>query len=668
MFKFYWNFDVPKIPNESHDKSKTNTMKLTGILVVVLLTTSLSAQLTPKEQAVENFRQYFAENAYRGHQLTKNKVEQLTAQQCIDLLGSDGRFTDLVEGQERIEREKMNLAHSTKPQNEVSGLLEKALNRMWRIAQTYRGKSYDEYKGDETLIRLFKAINNYSKIESDRGSITSGRFHVSCFAIPTAAVNTYFCLFDAMEHIEKGKEKAELAINANKNLLQMSYQSWTQPYRGDETDKNVVSVERFRKHVWWVGGNGLAYRSLLPTAAAMQSVEMMDVLATVSKGGLSSVSQNTYDEAFWTEGFTADGAGWGHGMQCLIWGYPISGASSALSLVDNFKETPWAKQLEDENAQALLNYFRGSAWYYYKGYIPPCLGRGSMAFSGLGEDMIKTDAMIKGTVDGWLSSYSENEQQELLDLQKDIRDKRITMDGYLGGYYNGTRWFFNNDNLIKKNPDYYTFISMASVRCDGIEMAHTMADKFNFFTCDGMTFYMKSGNEYHQAIGAWNLTAFPGVTSRQVDDSRLVPMTNWRGYCSKHNFAGAATSGGENAVSGFIFEKMNASDKKDVNDKTDREDPNDFIYGVKAHKAWFMVDDYTVALGAGITNLHADMEGDIWTTIDQTHYNNEMQFFSNGKQTGAKGSKSVQLSDKKLMWASQKGGFAYAVLPEHTTG
>ena len=41
---------------------------------------------------------------------------------------------------------------------------------------------------------------------------------------------------------------------------------------------------------------------------------------------------------------------------------------------------------------------------------------------------------------------------------------------------------------------------------------------------------------------------------------RLRPVTNWRGYCSKHNFVAAATSGDENAVAGYIFERMNASD------------------------------------------------------------------------------------------------------------
>ena len=73
------------------------------------------------------------------------------------------------------------------------------------------------------------------------------------------------------------------------------------------------SISRFRNHVWWVGGNALAYRSLLPVAAMYRSIPMVDLLAEVCQRGISMTSQNTYSEAFWTEGFTADGAGWGHG-------------------------------------------------------------------------------------------------------------------------------------------------------------------------------------------------------------------------------------------------------------------------------------------------------------------------------------------------------------------
>ena len=139
-------------------------------------------------------------------------------------------------------------------------------------------------------------------------------------------------------------------------LKVLGLQAYTQPLRHDETDKNVVSIERFRNHVWWVGGNALAYRSLLPVAAMYSSVPMVDALAEVCRRGISVTSQLTLHDSFWTEGFTADGAGWGHGKQCLIWGYPIDGTFNALNMLGMLKGTPWAERLSRENAQVILNF------------------------------------------------------------------------------------------------------------------------------------------------------------------------------------------------------------------------------------------------------------------------------------------------------------------------
>ena len=60
----------------------------------------------------------------------------------------------------------------------------------------------------------------------------------------------------------------------------------------------MVSIDRFRKHVWWVGGNALSYRPVLQAALIKRSEKMIDVLASVSKSAISPVSQNTYDKAF----------------------------------------------------------------------------------------------------------------------------------------------------------------------------------------------------------------------------------------------------------------------------------------------------------------------------------------------------------------------------------
>lgn len=258
--------------------------------------------------------------------------------------------------------------------NDVALFLTEAYNRIWKIAEAYRKGELS--KKDALCDKYLKAIILYGNIETGRpNNNTATRFHASCFAIPTAAVNTYFAFLKQMDDVEAGKNKNALLKDACDMLKTVALQAWTQPFRNDETDNNVVQIERFRNHVWWVGGNALAYRSLLPVAFMYKSIPMVDVLSEVCQRGISMTSQNTFNKTFWTEGFTVDGAGWGHGKQCLVWGYPIDGTSNALAILSTLKGSPWAKQLTRENVDALLNFFRGSNWYYYKGYNLPCLDR-----------------------------------------------------------------------------------------------------------------------------------------------------------------------------------------------------------------------------------------------------------------------------------------------------
>lgn len=206
--------------------------------------------------------------------------------------------------------------------------------------------------------------------------------------------------------------------------------------------------------VWWVGGNALGYRALLPVAAMFSSVPMVDVVAEVCLGAISVTSQNTYYKAFWREGFTADGAGWGHGTQCLIWGYPIHGTAAALGILNTLKGTPWEKKLKLENTTALMNFFRGGNWYYYKGYRLPCLDRYSAVYDPK-RVSIPYSGLLNDVITHWKDSFSPEEQQELLQLKQEVDRNDIRMGNYCSGMYQGTRWFFNNDDLIKKTPDYH---------------------------------------------------------------------------------------------------------------------------------------------------------------------------------------------------------------------
>ena len=584
-----------------------------------------------KEAAIDSMRSYFARHGY-----SYRKGEQQSYLQDIALLQADGTFGDLRDS-DVGKKNKGNQADS-------GGPITIAYNRVWRIVEAFKNNRLSWDKDKDVWNRCLKAIVHYGQLEIARPN-NNGRVHSSCFAIPTAAVYIYFCALPQMDASENGTHKDELLKEACDMLKIVALQAWTQPLRHNETDENVVSIPRFRNHVWWVGGNALGYRSLLPVAMMYRSIPMVDLLMEICQNALSATSQNTYEDAFWTEGFTADGAGWGHGMQCLVWGYPIDGTSNALNMMGMLKGTPWERQLSRKNVDALMNYFRGSNFYYYKGYILPCLDRYSMVYK-TEQAAIRYQGMLKSLLSDWRSSFTEKELTELEQLYAETRKNEIRMEDY--PVYNGTRWFFNNDDLVKKNDDYHIIVNMASVRCDGLESAHTFADAYNYYVTDGGTLFQKTGNEYKKAFGAYDVTAYPGVTAREGME-RLRPVTNWRGYCSKHNFAAAATSGDENAVAGYIFEKMNASDKKDVNDRGDSDRKDNVLYGVKAYKSYFMMGDYLVALGAGITNLTPNVPGTIRTTIEQTEHTDSV----------------YRYKGKDINWIVQQGKFAYSVFPQY---
>ncbi|MDE6349149.1 MAG: polysaccharide lyase [Bacteroides sp.] len=585
-----------------------------------------------KEQAILSYRNYFARNGYRKGGISAKGWEKNDA-----LLQADGTFSDLDD----------RLVGKSFDGNEANSgaIIVEALNRLWTLSEAFKSGLADTERHAALWDKWQKAILHYGRLETGRPN-NSRRFHSSCFAIPTAAMNIYFCHLPLMDAVERGDNR-DTQLSAVCDMLKMlALQAWTQPYRGDDTDRNVVQTDRFRNHVWWVGGNALGYRSLLPVAFMFRSAPMVDLLAEICRKAISATSQNTYNESFWNEGFTADGAGWGHGKQCLIWGYPIDGTLNALNMLGILKGSPWEQKLTRENVEALMNYFRGGNYYYYKGYILPCLDRYSMSYRPEATE-IRYNGMLKQLLNDWSAFFTDAEQQELKQLLAESREKSIRMEAY-GDNYNGTRWFFNNDDLIKKNERYHIMVNMASSRCDGLESATGFADNYNFYTADGATFFQKSGNEYRKAFGAYDVTALPGVTAREGMD-RLTPVTNWRGYCSRHNFAAAATRGGENAVAGFIYEKMNGSDKEGVNDKGDHATENPTLYGVKAYKSYFMLGDYLVALGAGITNKQPGLEGNIRTTIEQTEKTGDVYTYRG----------------KGIEWTIQQGKFAYSVFPEY---
>ena len=612
------------------------------ILIGLLCISNLYATDNEKAETIRRLRQEFTTH------INGTPVTAYTLQESLALIDAEGRFTDKRAEEEVIIRNNYaagtNMAHCI----QINNLTRDCFERLQVIAESYRGKKNldPQDNGVQTLLR---GIAFYGKMENERNNDAPGRFHASCFATPRAAVKIYFALLDLMDRIETGEVKDSTALVAHQKLFDVGFQSWTQPYRHDETDKNVVSVERFRKHVWWVGGNALDYRPVLEAAVMMSSVPMIDVLAEVAIRSLSVVSQTTYDEAFWTEGTTADGAGWGHGKQCLVWGYPIDGLKGTFRILKYLQGSPWAKQLSRENVEVVLNYIRCSAFYHHKGIIPPLVDRGNMTRKNNRRGNVPSHILAKTLLADWRSSLTPEEVKELKQFVDESSRQDVQMASAPDGYYHGTRYFYNNDDLIKKTNDYYLFINMGSVRVDGLESAYPGAAGYNLYSADGVTLFQHDGSEYRNITGAMKLTAWPGVTTRQTP-TEPHPIENWSGYTSSYDFAAGATDGKGDFATGFIYQKINAKMKGDP-DVSEAKDVNKDIYGVRAYKSYFMFDDIFLALGAGITNLSPEKKGSITTTIEQTYSPVAPEMVKKGK----------------ISWIRHEG-FTYGVIPQQTSG
>jgi len=641
-----------------------NYRPVISFLVFLLFTINNTiAGVDPKAKTLQLLREKFAKERFgfvplNGKNINVANYVNLDPNNTLEIIGKlhpEGYFQDL-DNEEKFAKQVFLKAENGSKLDRANLFLYNSLNRLLLIAETKRGKKYVESENKS----LFKAIIKYGNIDVSRPN-NKYRFHPSCFFVPTIAVNIYFSFYPVMQAVENGSNKDSLTVAVHKLLLQMGYQAWSQPYRFDSTDNNVVSVERFRNHVWWVGGNALSYRPLLPVAAMMSNIKMLDVLSEVAQKGISTVSQTTYEEAFWNEGITEDGAGWGHGTQCLIFGYPIDGNIAALNALLQFKNTPFEKELSRENVDALLNYIRGSSFYEYRGIVPPQFDRSNGTQKPLNRTASRTISLVDLLLNNFASSLKSTEIEELQRYQFEAKSIQLFMLDYPKGYYYGSRYFFNNDNLVKKVPSYYVFVDMASSRCYGIESAWPNNNGFNYYLNDGATLFQRNGAEYSQALGAMQLSSYPGITSRNIANNQLKPTVNWRGFNSSVNFAGAATSNDENFVTGFIFNKKNADDTNPLDSQHAQ------ILGVKAYKSTFMFNDVFVGLGAGISNINSYVNGDIITTLDQTIKMPDFSITNNPITFQKRTSQGNVLVNDTIKWVTNNG-FVYGVLPYATTG
>lgn len=539
----------------------------------------------------------FREGSYREI-MQKEELDYET------LLGEDGRFADLSD--------------------DVPGT-QTAIQRLALMGSDYH-KSQNRAWPTGLKARVLKGAAHYCRLEADRTDLGGSRFHASIFMFPSCALNLFFDLQEDMETFEAYEEgntevsfdvPVELVEDAYRQLLRIAVQTFTLPQRGDHTDRHPISIERFRKHVWWVGGNAIAYRPVFYAAIALQSVELMDVMETVLHGCLTPVSAVTLDEAFWSEGICADGFGWGHGRQSYNTGYAYDGSINALKMLDILKGTAWERK-ESIDFFWLFNYIHGLSYITFRGEWVPMQTRHAFKHRHVhtpGAEKCIRD--LANALHDHFSAHMTAEQREEVNriLQTKYIDEMERYGEEYGSDYHGIRYFFNNDALIAKQNNRYLYVNMASARTDGVEFADGMADKRNYFMGDGSYMLMKKGMEYDVARGTWQVSHIPGVTERDLKNSEMATETNWTGYHSRYNFA-AGVCREEGGACGFLFEKDDS--RQADGSGVVRRDYTKEMMGIFAAKSYFVLGDTIVCLGAGITDKHPEYGHAIITTVNNT--------------------------------------------------
>jgi hypothetical protein len=547
-------------------------------------------------------------------------------------LNSNGLFSDIV-----ITRSEAK-SRSWKTQGDVIKKLQKVFPRLRDIAWSLNNKSISQ---QGLKRKLYKSISNYCTLEISRPDMR--RFLDSCFTFPRCAAEIYFSLYDDMQKVRNGQLKSPEAVKAEKMLRKVAFQAFTQPKREDVNDP--YSVNQFRNHVWWVGGN-FAYRSPFLCAAACNDARMLDTVWQVCNDAISPVSFNTLNTAFWNECFNADGAAWGHGPQSYAFGYGIDGANGIIRNMKEFKGTPWFKKgLSDEKFSKLLNFAKGMAWLQYR--MRACLtvnGRHNLTAG-------KNNSGAR--ISGYLWELSFLNPSPAIKAKMDKFNKSIDKNKSIA--LKGTRYFWNNDDLVMRGKDYYALVNMISSRSRGPESV-IGSSQTNYNLADGSTVLLRTGDEYDYAKGAWNFATIPGTTNRNV--KKLPAETIWRGFASKFNFAGGI--GGDTGCAGFIFEKAPFYNPDDKFKK---------LYGVKAYKSYFMLDGIMVALGTGIKNKKSELEGNIITNLNQTALRSPVVY---GTALAQKGSGKVPFELKYDMKKigqpvlAVQDGIGYIILPKYT--
>ncbi|MEO0586712.1 MAG: hypothetical protein AAF078_03645 [Planctomycetota bacterium] len=169
----------------------SSSLPFFGMLLIALTMAAMvftapamaESERTKIDAAMAALRDAYAQRPFRAHQFRTDSVEDTAT--SIDLLEPDGAFRDLRDQETKLRDDRSHQAPYSKPQLPVADVSVAAWNRIWRIAEDFRGKP--EGHSPELRGRLLRAIARYAEWETTRPD-GRFRFHESCFTVSIAGM------------------------------------------------------------------------------------------------------------------------------------------------------------------------------------------------------------------------------------------------------------------------------------------------------------------------------------------------------------------------------------------------------------------------------------------------------------------------------------------------
>ena len=274
------------------------------------------------------------------------------------------------------------------------------------------------------------------------------------------------------------------------------------------------------------------------------------------------------------EGLQVDYSYHQHGNQLYIGGYGTVFVGCVLKTAEWFEDTPYA--LQDEQLAIFSRFVRETYLNVFRGPYQD--------FSVTGRGISRVGAMLNGGMPDLLERMKRTDREHADEYE---RAKARFGGDAASGREDGSRFYWRSDYALHNRKKFDFSVRTSSVRTGKIECGNG-ENLRGALLSEGATCLRTTGDEYYDVFPVWNWNRVPGVTALETN-ADLQPA-GWS-YRGKAVFSGGV-SNGRYSVMGYRMDD----------------------FGVEARKAWFMLDEEIVCLGAGI---RGKQDGKVCTTVEQ---------------------------------------------------